>query len=69
MNDRPVTKTIASLTDRLMSEARLIDDTAELDQAMVDCLLEAGLPITRFTTGVPSLHPQVDGLSTLWERD
>lgn len=68
MTDKTTIETIASLTGRLMSEARLIDDTAKLDQAIVDYLLDAGLPIARLTTGVPSLHPQVDSFSTLWEQ-
>jgi len=58
---------INAISTWLMSEARLIGDTATLDQSIVDRLRDAGLPITRFTTGVPSLHPQVDSFSTLWE--
>ncbi len=60
--------TIAGITRWLISEARLIGETLQLDQAMVDRLRDAGLPIRRFTTGVPSLHPQVDSFSTLWEK-
>ena len=60
--------TIDQLAGWLISTARLIDDTAALDQAIVDRLRAAGLPITRFTTGVPSLHPQVNSFSTLWEQ-
>ena len=67
MTNQQTSETINRLTVRLMSEARLIDDTAALDQSIVDRLRDAGLPITRFTTGVPSLHPQVDSFSTLWE--
>ena len=63
-----VTRTIAELTAWLVSEARLIGDTEALDHAMVERLCAAGLPITRYTTGVPSLHPQVDSFSTLWEQ-
>lgn len=60
--------TAGQLIDWLVSEARLINDTAVLDQAIVDQLLAAGIPMSRFTTGVPSLHPQVDSFSTLWEE-
>lgn len=60
--------TISQLVERLNSEIRLIEDTGSLDQAIVDLLLEAGLPLARLTTGVPSLHPNVDSFSTLWER-
>src|SRR5215207_4118679 len=60
-------ESINAIATWLMSQARLIDDTATLDQSIVDRLRNAGLPITRFTTGMPSLHPQVDSFSTLWE--
>ena len=60
--------TIAELTTWLNSVARLIGDTEALDLAIVERLREAGLPIARYSTGVPSLHPQVDSFSTLWEQ-
>ncbi len=63
-----ITDTIAELTAWLVSEARLIGDTEALDLAIVERLRAAGLPIARYTTGVPSLHPQVDSFSTLWEE-
>ncbi|MCR9214087.1 MAG: adenylate/guanylate cyclase domain-containing protein [Proteobacteria bacterium] len=56
------------LIDWFLSEARLIEDNEKLDQSIVDQLLAVGLPMSRFTTGVPSLHPQVDSFSTLWEE-
>ena len=63
-----VADTIAELAGWLISEARLIGDTEALDLAIVERLRGAGLPITRYTTGVPSLHPNVDSFSTLWEQ-
>ena len=65
--DGEIAKTVQELTGWFMAEARLIDDTGGLDTAIVERLRRAGLPITRYTTGVPSLHPQVDSFSTLWE--
>lgn len=59
---------IAKLVDRLNGEIRLIEDTGALDLAVVDLLLDADVPLARLTTGVPSLHPNVDSFSTLWER-
>jgi adenylate cyclase len=56
------------LRDWLRSEGRFIANAAEFDTAFVERLRAAGLPITRYTTGVPSLHPQVDSFSTLWEH-
>ncbi len=64
----PVADTVAELTSWLISEARLIGDTEALDLAIVTRLCDAGLPISRYTTGVPSLHPNVDSFSTLWEQ-
>ncbi len=65
----PIAETIAELAAWITAQARLIDDTGKLDQEIVLRLRAAGLPIVRFTTGVPSLHPQVDSFSTLWELD
>ena len=59
--------TIAELTAWLLSEARNIAETEAVEQAIVDRLIAAGLPLARYTTGVPSLHPQVDSFSALWE--
>lgn len=67
MNSK-VAQTVAELTDWLLSEARLAGGAAALDEAIIDRLIKAGLPLARFTTGVPSLHPQVDSFSALWER-
>lgn len=60
---------IAEVAHWLTSRARLIDDTEKLDEGIIDRLREAGLPIVRYSVAVPSLHPQVDGFSTLWEQD
>ncbi len=64
-----VSETITRLTGWLLAEARLIDDTGGLDLAIIDRLRDAGLPLTRYTTGVPSLHPHVDSFSALWEEE
>ena len=32
------------------------------------CLIEAGVDVSRITTGVPVLHPQLYSYSGLWER-
>ena len=57
------------MIDWLLTEARTINETAALDLAIVDRLKLAGIPLKRYTTGVPSLHPQVNSFSTLWEED
>ena len=50
----------------LIAEGRFIDGTGNFDEALVLALRAHGLPIDRFTTGVPSLHPNVDSFSSLW---
>lgn len=57
---------ITELRRWLVTEGRRTEGTGAFDQAFVDQLLAAGLPLTRFTTGIPSLHPSVDSFSTLW---
>lgn len=52
----------------LLEAGRFIDGTGNFDEAFVEQLRARGFPIRRFTTGVPSLHPQVDSFSTLWEE-
>jgi adenylate cyclase len=52
----------------LRTEGRFIASPDELVAAIVERLLGLGLPIVRVTTGVPSLHPQVDSFSALWEH-
>jgi len=59
---------IETLRAWLRTEGRFIASSADFDTAFVEQLRNAGLPITRYTTGVPSLHPQVDSFSTLWEH-
>ncbi len=68
MSGPPLSEAINDIAAWLLSEARFINDTETLDRAMIDKLRAAGLPFTRFTTGVPSLHPEVDSFSTLWEE-
>jgi len=63
-----VTQAAAALADWLASDARLIHETAQLDREIIERLRAAGLPIARYSVGMASLHPQVDGFSSLWER-
>ena len=57
------------ICDWMIAEGRFIDGTGSFDEAFVLKLRDHGLPIDRFTTGVPSLHPNVDSFSTLWEPE
>jgi len=58
---------IETIRDWLRTDGRFIGDAAAFQTAVVERLRGLGLPIVRFTTGVPSLHPQVDSFTTLWE--
>lgn len=60
---------IEELRTWLRGEGRFLPTSEAFDLALVERLREAGLPIARYTTGVPSLHPQVDSFSTLWDED
>lgn len=60
-------QTTSALRGWLRTEGRFIASSADFDTAFVEQLRNAGLPITRYTTGVPSLHPQVDSFITIWE--
>ena len=51
----------------LMSDARKRVDPSEFLQAFADELRAAGLDVSRITTGVPILHPQIFSFSLLWE--
>ncbi|MCR9136752.1 MAG: adenylate/guanylate cyclase domain-containing protein [Alphaproteobacteria bacterium] len=68
MTNNATARTIDEITHWLMTEVRLSIGSRDVDQDIVDRLIEAGLPLSRYTTGVPSLHPQVDSFSVLWER-
>lgn len=68
MDRNSTAEIIGNITHWLLTDARLSVGSRDIDQAIVDRLIEAGLPLSRYTTGVPSLHPQVDSFSVLWER-
>lgn len=53
----------------LQSDGRKFRETAPFLDAFVRELRRVGVDISRATTGVPILHPQVDSLSCLWEED
>jgi adenylate cyclase len=51
----------------LMSQARQFTEPSEFLDAFARRLLEAGVAVTRVTTGVPLLHPQIASFSGLWQ--
>lgn len=69
MQTQDLQQTTLDFINWFNSEARLINETDVLDQTIIDRLLAAGVPLYRYTTGIPSLHPMVDSFSALWEED
>jgi adenylate cyclase len=53
----------------LMTEGRHITDAKSFLESFAACLRDAGVDVSRITTGVPVLHPQLFSVSSLWERD
>ena len=53
----------------LMTDGRRRADASEFLGALAEALLAAGVNVSRITTGVPILHPQIFSFSGLWERD
>ncbi|MBV8746625.1 MAG: adenylate/guanylate cyclase domain-containing protein [Xanthobacteraceae bacterium] len=51
----------------LMADARKFTEPSEFLDAFARRLLEAGVAVTRVTTGVPLLHPQIASFSGLWQ--
>ena len=52
----------------LMTEGRQIMDAKSFLESFAACLRDAGVDVSRITTGVPVLHPQLFSVSSLWER-
>ncbi|MBV9630154.1 MAG: adenylate/guanylate cyclase domain-containing protein [Xanthobacteraceae bacterium] len=53
----------------LMAGARKVTEPSEFLDAFSRHLLDAGVAVTRVTTGVPLLHPQIASFSGLWQLD
>ena len=53
----------------LMTEARRRVDPSEFLEAFAQELRAAGVDVSRITTGVPILHPQIFSFSGLWQLD
>src|SRR2546430_9788053 len=51
----------------LMTDARRRVEASEFLEAFADRLRAAGVDVSRITTGVPILHPQIFSFSGLWE--
>src|SRR6516165_3975960 len=50
-----------------MSDARKLADPGEFLEAFAGELRRSGIDVSRITTGVPILHPQIFSFSSLWE--
>ncbi len=51
----------------LMTDGRRILGSNDFLEGFALCLREAGIDVTRITTGVPILHPQIFSFSGLWQ--
>ena len=51
-----------------MTDGRRTTDPKSFLENFAMCLTEAGVDVSRITTGVPVLHPQLYSYSGLWER-
>ena len=51
----------------LLTDARRITEPKTFLAALAEQLLLHGIEVSRLTTGVPILHPQVHSYSALWE--
>jgi adenylate cyclase len=51
----------------LMTDGRRILGSNDFLERFALCLREAGIDVTRITTGVPILHPQIYSFSGLWQ--
>jgi adenylate cyclase len=56
-----------SIVEWLLGDARRITEPGAFLEALADRLRRAGIPVTRITTGVPILHPNLWSYSGLWE--
>ena len=50
-----------------MTDARRRVDASDFLEAFANQLRAAGVDVSRITTGVPILHPQIFSLSGLWQ--
>src|SRR5215831_18842174 len=50
-----------------MTDGRRIVGSNEFLEELAQCLRRAGIDVTRITTGVPILHPQIFSFSGLWQ--
>ena len=51
-----------------MTDGRRITEPKSFLEDFAMCLTEAGVDVSRITTGVPVLHPQLYSYSGLWEQ-
>ena len=59
---------VTALCAWLVNDARLMtSDPPRFLNALGEKLHQSGLPVVRLTTGVPTLHPNIDSFSGLWE--
>lgn len=59
----------AAIRDWLIGEARFIDDPDVVVEGFVSRLIEAGLPLDRMASAIPTLYAVRRGLGRNWSRE
>jgi adenylate cyclase len=59
---------VQPVLDWLMREGRLLADPAKLIEQMAERLVAAGAPLSRFTLGLQTIHPQFRTMGVEWWR-
>ena len=59
---------LQAVIDWLVREGRLISDPARLVEALAEHLVATGAPLSRFTIGLQTIHPQWRTMGIQWRR-
>ena len=59
---------VQPVIDWLAQEGRLVADPGGLIEQMGERLVDAGAPISRFTLGLQTIHPQWRTMGVSWRR-
>ncbi|CAE7893698.1 cya [Symbiodinium necroappetens] len=64
-----VTARALTIRDWLLSEARFLEDPDRATEGFAQRLIDAGLPLDRMASAMPTLHASRRGLGRIWNRD
>ncbi|NIA68720.1 adenylate/guanylate cyclase domain-containing protein [Pelagibius litoralis] len=66
--DRDVLAKALAIQNWLIGEARFLEDPDDAVEGFVQRLIDAGVPLDRFTSAIPTLHAVRQGLGRKWAR-